>query len=105
MTATAIPRETAAPPVRPIGLFESVREDVAAIIESDPAASNWLEVLLCYSGLHAVWTYRINHWLWSHGFRLLARWLSQGARLFTGIEIHPAAQIGHRLSSTTAWAW
>jgi serine O-acetyltransferase len=83
--------------VRPIGLLESVREDVAAIMESDPAAANRLTVLLCYSGLHAVWTYRTNHWLWGHGFRLLARWLSQVARLFTGIEIHPAAQIGHRL--------
>jgi serine O-acetyltransferase len=52
---------------------------------------------LCYSGLHAVWFYRINHWLWNHGFFLLARWLSQVARFFTGIEIHPGAEIGRRL--------
>ncbi len=97
MTTTAIPREAPTLPARPIGLFESVREDVAAVFQNDPAASNYLEVLLCYSGLHAVWTYRINHWLWRHRFRLLARWLSQVARLLTGIEIHPAAQIGHRL--------
>jgi serine O-acetyltransferase len=47
--------------------------------------------------LHALWAYRLNHWLWNHSFRFLARWFSQIARLFTGIEIHPAAQIGRRL--------
>jgi serine O-acetyltransferase len=56
-----------------------------------------LEVLLCYSGLHALWFYRANHWLWTRRMRLLARWLSQAARLLTGIEIHPGAQIGKRL--------
>ena len=48
-------------------------------------------------GLHAVWFYRINHWLWNHGFFLLARWLSQVARLLTAIEIHPGAEIARRL--------
>jgi len=75
----------------------SVRDDVKSIMERDPAARSTLEVLLCYSGLHAVWAYRFNHWLWNHGLRLLARLLSQAARLATGIEIHPAAQIGRRL--------
>lgn len=75
----------------------SVREDVKSILDRDPAARSALEVVLCYSGLHAVWAYRLNHWLWSHHLRLLARWLSQVARLLTGIEIHPAAQIGRRL--------
>ncbi len=74
-----------------------MRDDVAWIIESDPAARSVLEVLLCYSGLHALWFYRANHWLWTHDMRLLARWLSQVARLATGIEIHPGAQIGKRL--------
>jgi serine O-acetyltransferase len=78
-------------------LLSLIREDIHTVIEHDPAAKSRLEVLLCYAGLHAVWFYRINHWLWSHGFLLLARWLSQVARLLTGIEIHPAAQIGHRL--------
>ena len=77
--------------------FQSVREDVKSALERDPAARSPLEVVLCYSGLHAVWAYRLNHWLWNRHFRLLARWLSQVARLMTGIEIHPAAQIGHRL--------
>jgi serine O-acetyltransferase len=75
----------------------SIREDVATVQERDPAARSRLEVFLCYSGLHAVWFYRINHWLWNHGFWLLARWLSQVACFLTGIEIHPGAKIGRRL--------
>jgi serine O-acetyltransferase len=74
-----------------------IREDVASVLERDPAAKSRLEVFLCYSGLHAVWFHRFNHWLWNHGLWLLARWLSQVARFLTGIEIHPAAQIGWRL--------
>jgi serine O-acetyltransferase len=54
-------------------------------------------VFLCYAGLHAVWFYRANHWLWNHGFFFLGRWLSEVARFLTGIEIHPAAKIGRRL--------
>jgi serine O-acetyltransferase len=78
-------------------VFRSIREDVASVFERDPAAKSVLEVLLCYSGLHALWFYRVNHWLWNHRFRLLARWLSQVARLLTAIEIHPGAQVGRRL--------
>src|SRR5260370_41463837 len=74
-----------------------IREDVATVLERDPAAKSRLEVYLCYSGLHAVWFYRTNHWLWNHNFLLLARWLSQVARWLTGIEIHPGAQVGRRL--------
>jgi serine O-acetyltransferase len=74
-----------------------MREDVATVLERDPAAKSRLEVFLCYSGLHAVWFYYINHWLWNHRFLLLARWLSQVARFLTAIEIHPGAQIGRRL--------
>ncbi len=78
-------------------IVASIREDVATVQERDPAAKSRLEVFLCYSGLHAVWFYRVNHWLWNHGFWLLARWLSQVARFLTGIEIHPGAKIGRRL--------
>jgi serine O-acetyltransferase len=74
-----------------------VREDVANVLEHDPAAKSRLEVYLCYAGLHAVWLYRINHWLWGHGFFLAARWLSQVARWLTAIEIHPGASLGRRL--------
>src|SRR5271154_14514 len=78
-------------------LLSSIREDVANVLEHDPAAKSRLEIYLCYSGLHAVWFYRMNHWLWNHHFFLLGRWLSQVARWLTGIEIHPGAQIGRRL--------
>lgn len=74
-----------------------MRDDISWILQNDPAAKSGLEVVLCYSGLHAVWFYRLNHWLWKLGMRLVARWLSQVARLVTGIEIHPAAQVGRRL--------
>jgi serine O-acetyltransferase len=74
-----------------------VREEVAMVLERDPAARSRWEVVLCYPGLHAVWAHRVNHWLWNRGMRLLARFLSQGARLVTGIEIHPGAEIGQRL--------
>src|SRR5260370_36675499 len=78
-------------------LLSLIREDVASVLEHDPAARSRLEIYLCYSGLHAVWFYRINHWLWNQSFFLPARWLSQVGRLLTGIEIHPGAQIGRRL--------
>jgi serine O-acetyltransferase len=77
--------------------FSLIREDVANVVEHDPAAKSRLEVLLCYAGLHAVWFYRINHWFWNHRMFLLARWFSQVARLLTGIEVHPGAKIGRRL--------
>lgn len=79
------------------GLLALIREDVNHVLQADPAAKSRLEVLLCYSGLHALWGYRITHWFWTHGFFLLGRWLSQVVRLLTGIEIHPGAQIGRRL--------
>jgi serine O-acetyltransferase len=79
------------------GFLNSIREDVRAVLHRDPASRSWLEVLLCYPGLHAVWAHRINHWLWQHHLRLLARFLSNVSRTITGIEIHPGAQIGSRL--------
>lgn len=79
-----------------MSVFSCMREDIAAVLESDPAAKSGLEVVLLYSGLHALWGYRVHHWLWIHGWRFSARALSQWARLITGIEIHPGAEIGHR---------
>ncbi len=79
-----------------VRFFSLMREDIAAVVERDPAATSKLEVVLCYSGLHALWGYRFHHWLWRHGLRLPARALSQFARLLTGIEIHPTAEIGRR---------
>jgi serine O-acetyltransferase len=77
-------------------MFSSMREDIAAVKDRDPAARSALEVMLLYSGLHALWGYRFHHWLWIHGWQFPARALSQAARLITGIEIHPGAQIGRR---------
>jgi len=78
------------------GLIKSAREYIAAVFDRDPAAKSWVEVLLCYPGLHALLAHRVNHWLWTHHLQLLARFFSQVSRLLTGIEIHPGAQIGRR---------
>src|SRR5713101_2412791 len=80
-----------------ISFFRSMREDIAAVFESDPAARSYFEVLFLYPGLQAVWAHRLSHWLWLHGMRFLARFISQVARLLTGIEIHPGAELGRRL--------
>jgi serine O-acetyltransferase len=74
-----------------------MRRDVHAALERDPAARSALEIVLGYPGLHALWGYRIAHWLWQHDLYLLGRLLSQLVRSMTGIEIHPAAQIGQGL--------
>jgi serine O-acetyltransferase len=78
-------------------LLALIREDVSHVMEHDPAAKSRLEIYLCYAGLHAVWFYRVNHWLWNHGLRLLSRWSSEVARWLTGIEIHPGAKVGRRV--------
>lgn len=80
-----------------ISFFRSMREDIAAVFESDPAARSYAEVLICYPGLHAVWAHHLSHWLWSHKMRFLARLNSQFSRFLTGIEIHPGAELGRRL--------
>ncbi len=74
--------------------IRTIHRDVQSVLKRDPAARNAFEVLICYSGLHAIWAYRFSHWLWQRNLRLLARILSQLARLLTGIEIHPGATIG-----------
>lgn len=74
-----------------------IREDIKAIFDRDPAVKSVLEVLLCYPGLHAVVSHRFSHWLYKHRLYTLARLLSQIARFFTQIEIHPGAKIGKGL--------
>ena len=78
-------------------MFRNLRSDIASIIERDPAARNAWEVLTCYPGFHAIMLHRLAHWLWRHRLRWLARFLAHLSRLFTGIEIHPAAVIGRRV--------
>ncbi len=68
--------------------------DFKIIFERDPAANNWLEVLICYPGVHALALYRIAHWLLQNRVPLLPRFLSHLGRFMTGIEIHPGATIG-----------
>ncbi len=73
------------------------RREVKAIFASDPAASNIIEVLLTYSGLHALVFYRIAHALRGARLPFFPRWISQTGKFFTGIEIHPGATIGNEL--------
>ncbi|NQU09024.1 MAG: serine O-acetyltransferase [Candidatus Abyssubacteria bacterium] len=75
-------------------MFKTLKSDIRAVFERDPAARTTLEVLLCYPGFHAIRFHRVSHWLWTHGMRLLGRMLSHVARFLTGIEIHPGARLG-----------
>ncbi len=75
-------------------MLTSLKKDLKAVFERDPAARNTFEVLLTYPGLHAIWNHRLAHALWKSHFKFLARYLSYLSRFFTGIEIHPAATIG-----------
>ncbi|MBG9542292.1 serine O-acetyltransferase [Cytobacillus firmus] len=77
-------------------MFARMKEDIEVVFEQDPAARSYLEVILTYSGLHAVWSHRIAHALFKRKFYFLARVVSQISRFFTGIEIHPGAKIGRR---------
>jgi serine O-acetyltransferase len=79
-----------------MAMFDRLKEDVMVVFERDPAARSTLETLLAFPGLHAILFHRLNHWLWQHGFKVLARVSSHFARFLTGIEIHPGAQIGRR---------
>lgn len=77
-------------------MWQRLREDIRCVMDRDPAARNAFEVFTCYPGFHALLMHRMNHWLWRHGLRWLARFFSQFARWVTGIEIHPGARIGRR---------
>jgi serine O-acetyltransferase len=74
-----------------------LKEDIQTIKERDPAAKNYVEIFLCYPGLHAIWFHRLAHGLYQGKWYTTARLVSHVSRWFTGIEIHPGAQIGRRL--------
>ncbi len=76
--------------------LRTLKEDLATARAHDPAARSEAEVFLAYSGLHAIWAYRLAHRLWLAGARLPARLVSQLVRFLTGVEIHPGAAIGRR---------
>ena len=78
-------------------MWEHFSEDIRTIKERDPAARNYVEILLCYPGLHAIWLHRIAHFLYGQKWYTSARLVSHLGRWFTGIEIHPGAKIGRRL--------
>ncbi|MEY4561303.1 MAG: hypothetical protein RLZZ618_580 [Pseudomonadota bacterium] len=78
-------------------MFQRLREDIACILERDPAAHSGWVVLTCYPGLHALVMHRWANRFWRHGFRWLGRFVSHLGRFFTGIEIHPGAVIGRRV--------
>jgi serine O-acetyltransferase len=78
-------------------MFQRLREDIACILERDPAAHSAWTVLTCYPGLHALVMHRWAHACWNHGFRWPGRFISHLARFLTGIEIHPGALIGRRV--------
>jgi serine O-acetyltransferase len=78
-------------------MWERLKEDIRAIKERDPAAKNYVEIFLCYPGLHAIWLHRIAHALYQRRWFTTARLVSHFSRGFTGIEIHPGAKIGRRL--------
>ncbi|WP_084242207.1 serine O-acetyltransferase [Planomicrobium okeanokoites] len=77
-------------------MFKALKEDVDVVFEQDPAARSFLEVILTYSGLHAIWAHRLAHFFFKNKLFFLARVISQVSRFFTGIEIHPGAVIGRR---------
>lgn len=78
-------------------MFDTLRNDMRVVRERDPAAKSWMEIFLCYPGLHAIWAYRIGHFFYRHEWFVLARLISHIARMLTGIEIHPGARIGKGL--------
>lgn len=75
-------------------MLSTLRRDIKVIYERDPAARSTMAILFSYPGLHALWMYRLSHWLWTHKLYFLGRWVSHLGRFLTGIEIHPGATIG-----------
>ena len=75
-------------------MFETLRQDIQAVFDRDPAAHSILEVLLFYPGLHAIWLHRLAHYFWRNHLYLIGRAVSHLSRWLTGIEIHPGARIG-----------
>ena len=80
----------------PFPVLSRIKEDLDTAMLRDPAARNRLEIALAYPGVHAIWNHRISHFLWRAHFKLLARIFANFSRTLTGVEIHPAAQIGRR---------
>jgi serine O-acetyltransferase len=80
-----------------MGMWRTVKSDIDAVFENDPAARSWFEVVFTYAGLHAIWSHRVAHFFYRRRLFSVARLISQVSRFFTGIEIHPGARIGSKL--------
>lgn len=78
-------------------MFKWLQQDIQSVFERDPAARTGLEVILSYPGVHALFGYRVAHWLWVHNYKLMGRLISFVFRFLTGIEIHPGAKISSNL--------
>lgn len=78
-------------------MFNRLREDIRVVLDKDPAARNFFEVLFTYSGVRALWRHRRAQWFYNRGMKFTARIISQRTKRFTGIEIHPGAKIGRRV--------
>jgi len=78
-----------------VNFLQQCQNDIRVVFARDPAAKNFWEVIFCYPGLHALWWHRVSHWWYRHNCFFIARLLSHWARFYTGIEIHPGAQIGN----------
>jgi serine O-acetyltransferase len=78
-------------------MLSSLRQDIQAAKERDPARPTTLEVIFAYPGVHAIWGHRVSHWLWNRGARVVARTVAEITRILTGVDIHPGAVLGDRL--------
>jgi serine O-acetyltransferase len=79
-------------------MLDRIREDIKAFYDKDPAAKSTVEIILAYPGFHAVVLHRLAHWLYLRRVPVLPRLVSHFTRFITGIEIHPGAQLGRRLT-------
>jgi serine O-acetyltransferase len=77
-------------------MWQTLKEDIQAVFDRDPAARSTWEVAIAYPGFHAILIYRLAHWIWERQLTTLARFVSHIGRFLTGIEIHPGAKIGRR---------
>ncbi|MBZ0167819.1 serine O-acetyltransferase [Candidatus Methylomirabilis lanthanidiphila] len=78
-------------------MFTTLKRDIQAALDRDPAARSALEVLVCYPGLHVLYFHRLAHWFWNRNLKTLGRAISHVGRFLTGIEIHPGARLGQGL--------
>jgi len=80
-----------------MGMISELKGLVSSAREKDPAATNTFEIIMTYSGVHAILNHRVANWMYRHRIPFFPRWISQCSRFFTGIEIHPGAKIGKGL--------